>query len=52
MHVPDYLFLTIYIKFLFWSSCCGAAETNPTSIREDVGLIPDLAQWVKDQVLP
>ena len=22
--------------------------TNPTSIHEDVDLIPDLAQWVKD----
>ena len=30
------------------SSHCGAAEINPTSIPEDVGLIPGLTQWVKD----
>ena len=30
------------------SSCCGAAETNPTSIHEDVGSTPGLTQWVGD----
>ena len=33
------------------SSHCGAAETNPTRNHEVVGLIPGLAQWVKDAAL-
>ena len=35
-----------------WSSCHGAVETNLTRNHEVVDLIPGLAQWVKDLVLP
>ena len=35
-------------KVFVGSSHCGTVETNPTSIHEDVGLIPGLSQWVKD----
>ena len=35
-----------------WSPYCGAVETNMTSTHEDAGLIPGLAQWLKDPALP
>ena len=34
------------------SARCGSVVMNPTSIHEDMGLIPDLAQWVEDLALP
>ena len=35
-----------------WSFHCGPAETNPTSVHEDAGLLPGLAQRVGDPVWP
>ena len=39
------------LKSGFWSSHHGAEVTSPASIREDLGLIPGLTQWVKDPAL-
>ena len=36
-------------KCLTGSSYCDAAETNLTTIHEDVGSNPGLAQWVRVQ---
>ena len=34
------------------SSHHGSVVNKPVSIHEDMGLIPSLAQWVKDLALP
>ena len=36
-----------HVKKKYWNSHSGSAVTNPTSIPEEAGLIPGLAQWVK-----
>ena len=46
------LYSRILIKYIYWSSCCGAVEMNPTSIYENACSIPGLVQWVGDPVLP
>ena len=39
------------LKIEWGSSHCGSVVTNSTTLREDVGSIPGLAQWVKDLAL-
>ena len=43
---------TVQYKKQLGSFHHGSAEANLTGIHEDSGLIPGLAQWVKDPVLP
>jgi len=51
MHSWDTLWGTRYKKTENRSSHRVSEETNLTSIQEKGGLIPGLAQWVKDPVL-
>ena len=46
------MFKVFFLKIKRRSSHCGSVETNLTSMHEDSGLIPGLAQWVKDPALP
>ena len=39
-------------KFKNRSSLRGSGETNLISIREDAGVIPGLAQWIKHPAFP
>ena len=39
-------------EFQFEEFCCGSVVTDPTSIPEDVGFIPEVVWWVKEPMLP
>ena len=48
---PPLSTLVEYQNHLEWSSRCAQRVKNSTSIHEDAGLTPGLAQCVKDLVL-
>ena len=52
MKIIEMELIKFFKKQLNWSSHRGAAEMNLTRNHEVTGLIPGLAQWVKDLALP
>ena len=52
MRYPFTLVRMTIVKKIYRSSHHGAVAKNPTRNHDVVGLIPGLAQWVKDTALP
>ena len=46
-----FFFEFLDVKNLLWTSHCSSVVPNLTSIHEDIGSIPGLAQWVKHLAL-